>query len=293
MTELAIQSATSGAGASAQAIQFHYDVGTEFYRLWLDRECLYSCALWSESTPTLEQAQQAKLDYMLAQSGVQSGERLLDIGCGWGGLLRRARTEFAVAHAQGLTLAETQAAYIEHVGTPGVDVRVQNWRDHTPSAPYHAIVSIGAFEHFAHPALDEAGKIAVYRVFFEKCSEWLESERTLALQTITYERASARDVNPFLRDHIFPESELPHVDEVVRASKGLFELVALRGDRQHYARTLEVWSARLRNRRDEAVALVGEQTVERYERYLKLSRLGFLSGNLGLARFTFRKLRKY
>jgi cyclopropane-fatty-acyl-phospholipid synthase len=277
--------------ASPEAIQFHYDAGTEFYRLWLDRECVYSCALWQGNGEDLEQAQLAKLDYMLSESGIAAGERLLDVGCGWGGILRRATDRYRVAEAVGLTLAITQADYITSQAQANVRATVEGWQQHEPSAPYDAIISIGAFEHFVRPELDEAGKIETYRAFFQRCADWLAPERRLVLQTITYENASSADVNPFLRDEIFPESELPHLHEIVKASKGLFEITAVRGDRVHYARTLAAWSERLRARREVATALVGSETVQRYERYLKLARLGFLAGNLGLVRITFQKLR--
>jgi cyclopropane-fatty-acyl-phospholipid synthase len=264
-----------GRSASAQAIQFHYDVGTEFYRLWLDRECVYSCALWSARSESLEQAQVNKLEYMLRESQIKAGERLLEIGCGWGGLLRRAAHSYHVESAHGLTLAETQAAYITSQADVGVSAKVEDWQQHVPREPYDAIISIGAFEHFARPDLTSHEKVEAYQAFFRRCYDWLKPERYLALQTITYENAGASDVNPFLRDHNFPESELPHVLEILRAAKH------------------SVWGGRLRENRKAAIALVGKDTVDRYERYLKLARLGFMSGNLGLVRITFRRLRDY
>jgi cyclopropane-fatty-acyl-phospholipid synthase len=287
--------ATGARTASAEAIQLHYDVSNEFFRTWLDRECIYSCALWVDGAKDLEQAQINKLDYVLKQSEVQPGERLLDIGCGWGGTLRRAKDVYGVSDAIGVTLSKAQVQYITSPAQtrPGLSAAVQGWQEHVPTQPYHAIVSMGAFEHFARPELDEPGKISAYRAFFERCHAWLAPERRLVLQTIIYEDASSEDINPFVLKEIFPESELPHLHEITKASKGLFEVLAMRGDREHYVRTLEAWIERLRANRAQATELVGAEGVERYDRYLKLSRLGFLAGNLGLARITFRKLRDF
>lgn len=272
---------------SAEAIRHHYDVGNAFYRLWLDPTLSYSCAWRPEpapanavpggAEPTLEQAQEHKLRRHLDAAGART--RLLDVGCGWGGILARAGVP-----AVGLTLSDEQAA---HVRDRGYDVRVQDWRDHEPDEPYDGIVSIGAFEHFARPGSD---KVAVYREFFGRCRDWLSGSRTgaLSLQTIGYADMDPAEASGFMQREIFPDAELPTLTEISTAAEGVLEVTALSNGRLDYAWTCAEWARRLKAHRPQARALVGDDVLRRYERYLMLSSLGFRMGKLALYRITLR-----
>jgi cyclopropane-fatty-acyl-phospholipid synthase len=276
-------------GASAQAIQFHYDVGNAFYALWLDPSLTYSCALW-DNHDTLEAAQLAKIDYHIEKSGARGQARVLDIGCGWGATLNRLVSNAGVQSATGLTLAREQAAYIEGKRWPRVEVHVESWSDHVTPAPYDAIISVGAFEHFAKLDQSLKEKIEGYRGFFRRCHEWLPAGGCLSLQTISYENSGRDEFSPFFANQIFPESDLPRLSEIASASERLFEIVSMRNDRQHYARTSLEWRRRLRKRRAEAIALIGEEAVERYDKYLHLWAIGFHTATMGLLRLQFRKI---
>ncbi|MBL8674002.1 MAG: class I SAM-dependent methyltransferase [Rhodospirillales bacterium] len=273
------------AGASAAAIQAHYDVGDDFYRLWLDPSMTYSAALWDgpDDTRDLAWAQRNKVEFHLRNAGAPPARRLLDIGCGWGTLLRRA-VELGCESAVGLTLSAAQAAHVARLDVPGMEARLENWQDHVPAAGYEAIVSVGAFEHFTKPTDDSARKIEIYRGFFARCREWLPKSGRMSLQTIAYGTLRRDDPNVGLMSQIFPDSDLPRLEEIVLAAEGLFEIARLRNDRVDYARTCETWANNLRARRAEATTLVGREQVARYERYLKLSSYGFWTGNLGLLR---------
>jgi cyclopropane-fatty-acyl-phospholipid synthase len=272
-------------GGSAEAIRHHYDVGNEFYALWLDDSLTYSAALWSGGSETsLASAQRAKLDYHLDNVGLPEGGRLLDVGCGWGALLRRACERTGLSRAVGLTLSEEQARHVTALRDPRIAVRTENWADHEPDGRYHGIVSIGAFEHFAHPRQSAEERLRVYRGFFERCRQWLEPGGALSLQTIVYGDMDADDANSFIMTEIFPDAELPRPHEIFAATDRLFEIVTYRNDRLDYARTCEAWLANLRRRRAEALAVAGEETVARYERYLMLSAMGFRLGRIGLTR---------
>jgi cyclopropane-fatty-acyl-phospholipid synthase len=170
-------------GASSSAIRHHYDVGTEFYALWLDPTLTYSCALWDGADDTLPDAQVRKLDYLAGEAGAIGAASVLDIGCGWGALLTRLVQVHGVGRAVGLTLSAEQATYVSALADDRCDVRIENWVDHRPAAPYDAIVSIGAFEHFARYGMSRADRISAYRRFFESCHAWLPSGGRLALQT--------------------------------------------------------------------------------------------------------------
>ncbi len=281
----------SDAGASASAIQHHYDLSNDFYALWLDETHTYSCALW-QAGDTLEIAQRRKIDYHAQNCEARLGGTYLDIGCGWGGTLFRLIRRHHAGKAVGLTLSKAQTRYIEQIAEPGIEVWVQGWQDYTTAVEFDGIISIGAFEHFAKPNLSDDEMVDVYRGFFRKCRSWLKPNCSLSLQTIAYGRATRRDINRFILEEIFPESDLPTLSQIVRASDGLFELVSLRNDRQHYADTFRHWSARLSARRAEAVRLVGEDKVRNYQKYQALFTIGFHTGAMDLYRIHLRRIGK-
>ncbi|HEY0989897.1 MAG TPA: class I SAM-dependent methyltransferase [Kofleriaceae bacterium] len=282
-------------GASLQAIQDHYDISNDFYRIWLDSNMLYSGAMW-EDGDTLESAQLRKVDYHIAQARAATCNRVLDIGCGWGAVLRRLAVDNRVANLVGLTLSAAQAEWIAQFGIPQIKVRVESWTDHVPEAPYDGIISIGAFEHFARLEHSEAEKVAAYRNFFAWCQQHMVPGGYLSLQTFAYGNTRSREdamrmpATQFLAKEIFKETDPPRLANIAEATEGTFEIVALRNDRRDYARTCREWLTRLQDRRDAAVAVVGEEVVARYERYLQYSFIGFETGNLALFRITLRCL---
>ncbi|MBF6358019.1 class I SAM-dependent methyltransferase [Nocardia higoensis] len=274
---------TLRAAAAATAVRHHYDVGNDFYRLWLDPSLTYSCAMPAHADDTLEIAQDRKLRYHLDAVRADRARDVLDIGCGWGGLLRRT-SGLGVPRSVGLTLSEEQAAHVRGLDLPGVSVEVRDWLHYETDSRFDGIVSIGAFEHFATPEDSSADKIAVYRRFFGRCRDWLHDDGTLSVQTIAYGNMSPQHASGFIQREVFPNADLPTLAEITAAADGLFEVRTVRNDRLDYAWTCEQWARRLRARRDEAVALVGPEVTERYERYLKLSALGFRMGKICLLR---------
>ncbi|MET8091551.1 class I SAM-dependent methyltransferase [Micromonospora sp. NPDC005220] len=279
-------------GATASAIQQHYDASNEFFALWLDEGLTYSCARW-EPGDTLEAAQVRKLDLLLDLARARGAGRLLDVGCGWGSLLRRATGAYDVREAVGLTLSPNQARWSTERGLPaGVEIRLENWVDHQPAEPYGAIVSIGAFEHFARFGLAPAERLEAYRRFFRFCRQALPPGGRLVVQTNIkgnnnrLDRATVREMM-FIIESIFPQSEMPRMSELVAASETLFEVLSVRNDGPDYIRTLTEWSRRLRHRRDDAVALVGERMVADYEHYLAAAARHFERRHLGLARVVY------
>jgi cyclopropane-fatty-acyl-phospholipid synthase len=278
---------TANPGASAAAIQHHYDVGNELYRLFLDESMTYSAALFT-GDEDLEAAQVAKIEHHIAAAHAANAKRVLDIGCGWGATLRRLVEHHGVGHATGLTLSREQAAWIGE--RPNVTVRIESWTDHVPAAPYDAIISVGAFEHFARHDSTEREKIAGYRAFFERCHAWLAPGGHLSLQTIAYGNSRRADFSPFFANEVFPESDLPRLQEIAAASDLLFEIESVRNDRAHYERTCVEWRRRLRAHRDEAVAAVGEEVVRRYDKYFQMLAIGFHVGSMGLLRLGMRRI---
>jgi cyclopropane-fatty-acyl-phospholipid synthase len=275
-------------GGTAAAIQHHYDLSSRFYALWLDPTLTYSCAMWDEGDdPTdLASAQRRKLQYHLDAAGISRARHILDIGCGWGSLLERALAHDWIETAAGLTLSEAQVQYIAARSIPRLRVHNESWIDHQPAIKYDSIVSIGALEHFASPGDSTEEKIDLYREFFQRCRSWLTPQGAMSLQTIAYGTMQPHEANAFISTQIFPDAELPQPYEIVQAAAGLFELTLLRNDRVQYGRTCDLWWQNLRRRRADAVAIVGEEKVAQYEKYLRLASFGFRSGRVGLLRLT-------
>jgi cyclopropane-fatty-acyl-phospholipid synthase len=275
-----------------RAIEHHYDVGNAFYALWLDAGMSYSCAMWPEEQHDVDlaNAQLRKLDYHLAESKALSAERVLDIGCGWGAMLQRLRQRSEVLmHAAGLTLSAEQAAHVNALGLSSVEVEIENWLDHRPPKPYDAMISIGAFEHFATPADTVTQKRQKYRQFFEFTRDNLSKRGRLSLQTIAYLNLDRSQASEFMEQEIFPNADLPTLGDIVEAASGVLEIVRVRNDRLDYARTCDLWARRLKANRERAVELVGHATVKKYERYLQLSSLGFFMEKICLLRLTMQR----
>lgn len=287
---MAAETAAYG-GASSAAIQHHYDLSNAFFALWLDPSMTYSCAFWEGDTEPLEVAQVRKLDYLLDAAHLPSRARVLDVGCGWGSLARRAVERHGVEKVVGLTLSVAQAKACPSLGD-AFEVRVENWVDHETAEQYDAVVSIGAFEHFARFGVPRSERVRSYRAFFERCHQLLKPKAYLSLQTISkggnnrLSRQTVRDMR-FVIDHVFPESELPWFAEILEASQGLFELMRARNDPDHYARTCHAWRDNLLRESDRAAREVGEATVRDYLRYLGSSAAAFDRGHLGLLRLSF------
>src|SRR5271166_1860271 len=219
-----------GSGASAQAIQFHYDTGNDFFRLWLDETMTYSCAMW-EPGDSLANAQRRKIDYHVGEAKAGGKARVLEVGSGWGGVLRRLVEAHNVSCAVGLTLSRAQADWTLAHCLPGIQVRLENWVDHTPSTPYDTIISIGAFEHFARLDSTNEERLVSYSHFFQRSAGWLRKGGRLALQTFAYgdhadrEATRKQRATRFLANDIFPETDPPCLTEIIQSIAGHFELV--------------------------------------------------------------------
>ena len=168
------------AGASADAIRSHYDVSNSFYQLWLGPSMMYSSAMWADAADRtdLEHAHRRKIDFFATRvlSGSEPG-RVLDVGCGWGGTLRRLAEAHRATDAVGLTLSRAQLDYLSRNPVPGTDIRLEDWNDHRPDRLYDAIFSFGAFEHFARDGTSGPQRVVAYRRFFRSCMKWLAPER--------------------------------------------------------------------------------------------------------------------
>lgn len=282
-------------GASPESIQYHYDVSDDFFRLWLGASMTYTAGRFDDGMSdalalapgALDAAQDAKIRFHLAALGTIKGRRILDIGCGWGTLMRRSVQELGASGAFGLTLSKGQRDYIERQGTPGVSVSLESWEHFEPPTQFDGVVSVGAFEHFVKPSLGRMAKLAVYRHFFEMCHRCLKEGGRLSLQTIAWGEVAEERQSEIPMQQFFPDSDLPYIDEVAAASRGLFEVVTLENRRRDYELTLRNWLASLRAQRAAAIDLVGQERYTFYDRCLQGGVRLFQRRKYYLCRFVF------
>ncbi|MCF3933366.1 class I SAM-dependent methyltransferase [Acuticoccus sp. M5D2P5] len=277
--------------SASEAIEYHYDNDTAFFSLWLDPTLSYSSGRWHDPmtrapiAADLDEAQRRKLAFHLDAARVGPGHSLLDIGCGWGAILKAAISERGAASALGLTLSRDQHTYIEETAPEGASAILQDVFSYDSEARFDGAISIGAFEHFARPEMDRSQKIAVYRDFFERLHTLLNPGAAFSLQTIVWDAVNFEESKKWLPQTVFPQSDIPFIDEVVEGANPTFRLAYLENDPQDYALTLEAWVANLRTHHDEIVERWGEEKFVWFERYLRNSRLAFTRRKNALARF--------
>ena len=263
-------------------IQFHYDVSDDFYALWLDPRRVYSCAYYREPTMTLAQAQEAKLDHICRKLMLRDGERFLDIGAGWGGLLLWAAERYGV-RASGITLSKNQHAHVNRLiderGLKGrVTMELRDYRDLPEDEPFDKIASVGMFEHVGRAQLP---------AYFAKIQRLLKPGGLLMNHGITAggtkNHQLGAGLGDFMERYIFPGGELLHVSHVLRVmSEARLEMLDTENLRPHYARTLWAWSDALEASLRHAREVASEQVIRAYRLYLAGSAMAFERGWISL-----------
>jgi cyclopropane-fatty-acyl-phospholipid synthase len=255
----------------AQAISHHYDLSNRFYELVLGRSMAYSCAVFATPKTPLDDAQREKFDLVCRKLDLRAGQRLLDIGAGWGGLICHAAEHYGV-RATGVTLSRAQAeraqrAISEFGLQQRAEMRSMDYRD-LHETGFDAISSIGVMEHIGTAGLG---------AHFSAMAARLRAEGRMLNHTITRPFNRARDrTGPFIDRYIFPDGELQGLGTVIGAmhDHGL-EVRHEEGLREHYALTLRDWGANLECHWQAAVAEVGERRARAWRLYMAMSRLGF------------------
>ncbi|MDQ2681084.1 MAG: cyclopropane-fatty-acyl-phospholipid synthase family protein [Candidatus Eremiobacteraeota bacterium] len=261
------------------AIGFHYDQPLAFYRSFLDNELVYSCAYFDDGVTSLDDAQRAKLDYSLRKLRLQPGESLLDIGCGWGGLVIRAAQKFG-AKALGVTLSASQHAEANRrIAELGIGDRARvELRDYRELADgsFDKIASIGMFEHVGRSRLPE---------YFNRAFALLRPGGLFLNHGIAEQSPgrSGGKVSGFMERFIFPDGELVAVsDALAIAERSGFEVRDVEGLREHYMRTLRLWVKNLETHASTAIAEAGLQSYRAWRLYMAASAQGFRVGRMGL-----------
>jgi len=266
-------------GRDASAIEHHYDVGNDFYRLVLGPEMTYSCARFETPESTLDEAQRAKHDLICRKLGLGSagGQRFLDVGCGWGTLVIHAALEYD-AVGVGITLSPSQCNYarqrVRALGLEGrVEIRLQDYRD-LAGETFDAIASVGMFEHVG------AERMAGY---FTTLSQLLTPQGRLLNHAISKPGGRAMVRRGFMNRYVFPDGHLLDVAQVVQAMERCgIEVRDVESLREHYAETLAAWLDNLAGNWDEANALVGETRARVWRLYMAASQNAFAAGALSL-----------
>ena len=260
----------------AAAIAHHYDVSGEFYRLFLGPTMTYSCAVWEDPSVGLDAAQEAKYDLICRKLGLVPGMRLLDVGCGWGGMAMHAARSYGV-RAVGVTLSREQADLARRrVADAGladrVEIRMADYRE-VDDGPYEAISSIGMFEHVG---ADQLG------TYFSRMYSLLAPQGRLLNHGISRPAGQGPiKSNSFLQRYVFPDGELEEIGTVVSAiQRAGLEVRHVETLREHYALTLRAWVRNLEESYTEAVRLAGAGRARVWRLYLASSALGFERGEI-------------
>lgn len=264
---------------SLASIAYHYDIGNEFYSLWLDPGMVYSCAYFKDSGQSLVDAQRDKLDYICRKLRLAAGQTLLDIGCGWGALVMWAARHYGV-HAHGITLSEQQYRYAtERVRREGLEKQVRidlrDYRNLSQDGQYDRVVSVGMFEHVG---------VANFPAYFEIIKKNLKPGGLFVNHSITNDTGwQSNPLTRFINRYVFPDGELARISDMVNAmERAGFEVIDVEGLRRHYNLTLRHWIRALEAHQSPAVNIVGEATYRVWRLYMAGAAYYFNEGSMGV-----------
>jgi len=260
-----------------RAVTHHYDVSNDFFELFLGPSLTYSCAVWSRGAATLEEAQEAKLELVCSKLLLTEGERVLDVGCGWGAFALHAAQRHGV-HVTGITLSEPQAERARQRARDAgvadrVEIRVMDYRD-LHGERFDAIASIGMVEHVGEVNIDS---------YARTLASLLEPGGRLLNHGIARLRHGEPEAGPFSERYVFPDAAPLQLSRTQLAlERAGFETLGAEGFRRDYARTLGEWTRRLEANHAEALRLAGSERMRVWQVYLRASRRGFESGFLSI-----------
>jgi cyclopropane-fatty-acyl-phospholipid synthase len=252
-------------------VRHHYDVSNEFFALFLDESMTYSCAIFSRGAESLAQAQETKLELICRKLALERGERVLDVGCGWGSFAIHAAREHGV-HVTGITLSEPQAALArERAAAAGVqdqtDFRVADYRDPLEHEGFDAVASIGMVEHVGSANIDS---------YARRLAAALRPGGRLLNHGIARLRHTDGEAGPFSERFVFPDAAPLHLSRIQAAlERAGLETEHVEGFRSDYAVTLRHWLERLESRPEEALRLAGPERMRVWRVYLRAARRGF------------------
>ena len=267
---------------SKKNIEFHYDVGNDFYKLWLDDTMTYSCGYFKSQNDSLTDAQKNKVDHILKKLNLKEGETLLDIGCGWGELIITAAKKYKVK-AMGVTLSTQQFEKVKkRIESEGlnelVEVELTDYRE-IKNRKFDRVVSVGMLEHVGKDNLSE---------YFSTVKELLNDKGVSLLHCIT--NTSDSGTNSWINKYIFPGGYVPSIQELVNyMSEKNFNVIDVENLRLHYGKTLECWASNFENAMPEIEKMKDETFIRMWRMYLNSCAASFNCGNINLHQFLFTK----
>lgn len=256
-----------------QAITYHYDVSNDFYALWLDQRMVYSCAYFKTPDDDIDTAQEQKLDYICRKLRLKAGESLLDIGCGWGGLIIHAAKNYGV-EAVGITLSQSQAELAnERIQWEGLQkqcrVEVCDYRDLDTARQFDKLVSVGMFEHVGSKLLKQ---------YFDRAWQMLRPGGVFLNHGIADDVNSTGKTSPFINRYVFPDGEVIRINTTLRlAEQAGFEVRDVENLREHYTLTLSQWVQRLNQNEAAGLDMVGTVAYRVWQLYMAGARYGFVN----------------
>ncbi len=280
---------------STQAeIAVSYDVSNEFFRLWLDKRMIYTCALFDD-TNDLDNAQFNKLKWFYKAVRATSDKRLLDIGCGWGGTMEFLSQEMGVKDVSGITLSPAQFSQIQAKLIPGLSVECVSYKDYQPQEKFDGVVSIGMFEHIATSQQAIMGEhISLYRDYFRRAWEWTTPGAWFALQSVIGLRVPRKpsDVREiaWVTSTIFPGAITPRLEAVIAAVNPYWEVMEVKTRREDYEKTTTEWLRRLTSQEQLIRQRWGDEKFEEYDRYLRACIMAFEKGYQSLVQVAMRRI---
>lgn len=267
---------------SKQDVQSHYDVGNDFYQLWLDATMTYSCAYFKSPDDTLEQAQMNKVHHIIHKLDPQAGRTLLDIGCGWGTLMLTAAEEYGLK-VTGITLSQEQYDYVKQQISERhledvADIQLTDYRE-LKHEPFDYVTSVGMFEHVGKENL---------ALYFNTVAKYLKDDGVALIHGITRQQGGA--TNAWLTKYIFPGGYVPGLVENLQhiIDSGL-QVADVEPLRRHYQHTLEIWDKNFNQQREKVAKLQDKRFIRMWNLYLQAAAASFESGNIDVMQYLISK----
>ena len=268
---------------SEEDVQSHYDIGNDFYKMWLDPTMTYSCAYFEEgNTDDLEKAQIAKVHHILNKLHPEEGKTLLDIGCGWGTLMLTAAKEYGLK-VTGVTLSEEQYKFVQkRIYDENLqdvaEVKLTDYRE-LGDQKWDYVTSVGMFEHVGSENLSE---------YFADIYKYLNQDGIALIHGITRQQGGA--TNAWINKYIFPGGYIPGLQEIVGdIVNNNLQITDMETLRRHYQRTLEIWDKNFNAARDQIQEKMGERFVRMWDMYLNACAASFESGNIDVIQYLLTK----
>jgi cyclopropane-fatty-acyl-phospholipid synthase len=280
--------------STQKQIEVSYDVSNDFFRLWLDENMHYTCAVYDRPDMSLEEAQENKARILYDFAEMDSSKTILDIGCGWGSMLDYA-VRRGCKEAHGITLSTEQADWAKARNLKNTEIIICDYAKYEPAKPYGGLVSIEMIDHLCSPAQAAQGKaVEIYRSYFNRLAQWVEPGSCFGFQAILRNRIprTRKDLEDlqFTADVIFPGGLNPRIEDLIMAVNPRWEILEMHMRREHYGKTTGEWLRRMKQHEAYIRKTWGDALFDDYDRYLSTCVRGFQNHWAGDVQFKLRRI---